>query len=427
MLAIPFLRPNVFGESLSVIGFGLLCAAAALSLLNPPVHGGDPHAAGPQRTGDPIPAFILCLGLAYLWLAIRGAATDPTLEARPALQGLALTVLSLAAFAVVCRDPRTRLAIGRGFVLLVAGLCASYVVTALFWAVAGVGNGQIATIVYDTFGPQPVYFPFTPTVATQAVFGIELPRFAGIGREAGWMAMYCVIAYFLTEMVGLPSRRLKLVIVVGLIGTVSTAGFGVFVVVWAYHNFLRDRGGISLINYFRQIGGIVAMAAALWLATTAPVLGLSAKSTQNAGSLDERRLATEAGVRALFESPLGGPATEVQGGINLISDIGVSGLPFVVLVCVALLLPVISQRGARFGNAIVLVVFLTMLTSQPAKDSTWAFGLVILAAACRKPDMDPLRPARSGDDDGSPPPDGSDGKVVGVDLVHVPRTIGGRS
>jgi hypothetical protein len=85
----------------------------------------------------------------------------------------------------------------------------------------------------------------------------------------------------------------------------------------------------------------------------------------------------------------------VQGGINLISDIAVSGLPFVLLVCAALLLPPLLHRGpARFGNAAVLTVFLTLLVSQPPKDSTWAFALVALAVSLREQDMEPLVPTR---------------------------------
>ena len=70
--------------------------------------------------------------------------------------------------------------------------------------------------------------------------------------------------------------------------------------------------------------GVAAVIGAAWVAVAAPVLGLAAKTTQNVISLDERQLATEAGLRALWTQPLGGHATEVQGGINLISDIAVS-------------------------------------------------------------------------------------------------------
>jgi hypothetical protein len=74
----------------------------------------------------------------------------------------------------------------------------------------------------------------------------------------------------------------------------------------------------------------------------------------------------------------------VQGGINLVADIAVSGLPFVLLVCAALLVPLAGRRmRGGYGNVVIVIVFLTMLTSQPAKDSTWAFALVAIAASLR--------------------------------------------
>ena len=379
VLAMPFVRPNLFGEKVSVVGFGLLAMAALLALVTR--SGGErqgPAAATPV---------VVCIGLAYLWLMIQAAATDPSLLGRPAVQGLILTAGAVGCVAVVCREPSTRLALARAFVVVIAVLCASYVVTALFWAATGVGNGVLVSLPIGTQGIEPVYLPFTPSVGEQPVFGTVFPRFTGLGREPGWMAMYCAAAYFMTDMVGYRSKRLKLLIVVGLIGCISTAGFGVFVVAWAYHVFLRDRGaGISVAGFLRQLSGIVATLLAAWLAVAAPVLGLAAKSTQNVTSLDERQLATEAGLRALFTSPLGGTATEVQGGINLIADVAVSGLPFVLLVCAALLLPVLGRRGAGgHGNVVIVIVFLTMLTSQPAKDSTWAFALVAIAASLRAP------------------------------------------
>lgn len=392
VLAMPFVRPNILGESRqSVIGLALLTTAAWFAVVIRRIEGAD----GRRSASDPAVPLVVSLGLAYLWLLIQAAATDPGPLTSPAIQGTFLTVGSVLALIVICRDPRSRLAVGRAFVLVIAALCASFVVTAALWALAGVGFGAVAAIPIGTLPPQPLYFPFTPTESVQTVLGTEFPRFTGLGREPGWMAMYCAIAYFMADMVGLRSRWLKLLLVAGLIGCISTAGFGVFVVAWAYHLFMRDRGtGISPVGYFRQIFGLIAMAGAIWVATTAPVLGLSAKATQNKTSLNERQLATEAGIRALFNSPLGGPETEVQGGINLIADIAVSGLPFVLLICAAVLLPMIV-RGAqgRYSNAVIVIVFLTLLVSQPAKDSTWVFAVVALAASLRRPDMEPLVPA----------------------------------
>jgi hypothetical protein len=382
VLALPLVRPNLFGERYSLIGFGLLAMAALLAIVTRSASG-TPAPTGP----NPATPVVVCLGLAYLWLMIQAAATHPLMLGRPAEQGMVLTAGAVLCVAIVCREPSTRLALAKAFVVVIAVFCALYVVTVLIWVATGVGNGVLVSLDIGTSGINPIYLPLTPTVGIQSVFGTVFPRFTGLGREPGWMAMYCAAAYFMADAVGLRSRRLKALFLVGLVGCISTAGFGVFVVAWAYHVFLRDRGtGISVAAFLRQLSGILATILAIWLAVTAPVLGLAAKTTQNVTSLDERQLATEAGVRALLTSPLGGTATEVQGGINLISDIAVSGLPFVLLVCGALLLPALGMRGhGRMGNAVIVIVFLTMLTSQPAKDSTWAFALVAIAASLRAP------------------------------------------
>jgi hypothetical protein len=399
VLAMPFVRPNLFGEQLSVVGFGLLALAALLAAVTRPA--GPGAGAGPNPTApNPTAPIVACLGLAYLWLMIQAAATDPSRLGLPAVQGLVLTAGGVGAVAVVCGQEASRRLLARAFVVVIAVLCASYVVTAAIWAVTGLGSGVLVSLHIGTAPElQPIYLPFTPTLGTQSVSGIVFPRFTGLGREPGWMAMYCAAAYFMTDMVGYRSKRLKLLIVAGLIGCISTAGFGVFVVAWAYHHFLRDRGtGISAAGFARQVFGIAAVALAAWLAVAAPVLGLAAKTTLNATSLDERQLATEAGLRALVTNPLGGTATEVQGGINLIADIAVSGLPFVLLVCAALLIPVAGRRmRGGYGNVVIVIVFLTLLTSQPAKDSTWAFALVAIAASLRAaalaPEPDPTRKA----------------------------------
>jgi hypothetical protein len=393
VLALPLVRPDVFGEYVSVVGFALLALAAVVAVV---LRGTTGTGSPPRGTGvGPAVVLVVCLGLAYLCLLVTAAGNDPAGLGRDALQGTVLTVGAVLAVVVVCADPRQRLAVGRAFVLVVVGLSASYAVTALVWAVAGVGTGQVGAIPVGSIpGNQPVFFPFTPTQGTQLVLGTDFPRFTGLGREPGWMAMYCAVAWFTTDMVGWRSRWLKTVLLVGLVGTISTAGFGVFVVAWAYHAFLRSRGGgISLGGYLRQVLGLVALAGAVWLAVAAPVLGLGAKSTENAVSLTERQLATEAGLRALSAGSPGGGPLPVQAGVNLISDIAVDGLPFVVLASAALLLPVWLHRGPpRFSSAVALVVFLTLLLAQPPRDSTWAFAAVALAVCLRAPDMEPLVP-----------------------------------
>jgi hypothetical protein len=378
LATLPLLRPGVFGESTALVGCGFAILGAVAALLR-----------RERVRARPVPAVPLLVGIvavAYLWMIGHGATVFAPDRVRDLFQDFVLTVGSLVALAVVLADARARRAVARGFVVITVLVCASWVVTALFWGVAGLGAGQITTVPVGAVEPQPVYFPFTISYSTSDVFGVDVPRLTGFGRESGWMAMFIAATWFLTDAVGYRARWIKVLLVAGLVGTLSTAGFGVFVVVLALDVFLRPRGGIALRGFLRQLGGLVAIAGAGWLAVDAPVLGLNAKQTTNETSLAERQDATDAGIRALTESPLGGLGSEKQAGINLVSDIAVNGLPFVVLVSVAILVPAFLSpgRGADpVGRAVpvALTVFLTLLLSQPAAASTWAFGLVAVACA----------------------------------------------
>ncbi|GAA4772813.1 hypothetical protein GCM10023200_01470 [Actinomycetospora chlora] len=375
LLAVPFLRPNLLGEQLAVVGAGLVGVAALLAL----VRRGDPAVQAdlvPTRRAWTLVTF---LGLAYVWLLLRAAGEGSGPNLQSVLQDVVLTVGSVAGVATVCRERRSARWVATGFVVIIGVMCASWIVTALLWGVLGVGGGQIGQVPVGG-SAQPLYLPFTVTYSEQTVFGVAFPRFTGLGRESGWMAMYCAVAYFVARQVGLRRAGFGLVLLLGLIGCISTSGFGVFVVVWAYDQFIRPRAaGIGLKGYLRQLFGVVALGLAAWVAVTAPVLGLAAKRTQNVMSLDERNRATEAGWNALFTDPWGGATSVSQGGVNLISDIGVNGLPFVVLVLAALLVPVALGGGRGRSTAVTLVVLLTLLLAQPAGASAWAFAVCVVA------------------------------------------------
>ncbi|MEJ2866536.1 hypothetical protein WCD74_02080 [Actinomycetospora sp. OC33-EN08] len=378
LASLPLLRPGTFGEYTALLGCGLALAAGVAAMLR------REHA--PARPVRAVSVFLALLVAAYVWVVLHSVWVDDLLRIRSQFQDFVLTIGSVVAAVLVISDPRARLALGRGFVVLLCAIGALWLVTVAWWAVAGVGTGQIAMVPVGTVGPQPVYFPFTISYSTSSVFGMDVPRLTGVGRESGWMAMFCAVGWFLSDAVGYRSRRVKVLLLAGLVGTLSTAGFGVFVVVLAIDVFLRPRGGIGLGGFLRQIAGLGAGLGAAWVALYAPVFGLQAKQTSNEASLDERSDATEEGLRAITQRPFGGQGNEKQAGINLISDIAVNGLPFVLLVTAALLLPLLFVRrpGSARGRAapIALVVFATLLVSQPAAASTWVFVLVALALAC---------------------------------------------
>jgi hypothetical protein len=366
-------RPNIFVEQLSVVAAGLCFGALFVALI------GDKKTVNVLgRHARPLRSVVLWLVLAYAWLVVTASDED----IRPVIQSVVLTIGVTAAAAVVLADQRRARIAAKLFLGVLLGLAASWVVTAGLWVVGGVETGRILKFTLPGSFAQTVYLPFTFTTGVTHLSGMTLPRFSGLGREAGWMAMYLAFAFFLLPRVGWRKARWRLLCVVGIAGTMSTAGFAVFVVVLAFEWFLRTRPASSLFtDYVRRLAGLWLLAGAAWLAVNAPVLGIAAKRQINEVSFSERSAATAAGWHALLNTPLGGEAANRIGGVNLIASIAASGLPFVICVIAALLWPRVSHQARPLTSAPIMVLLLTLATSQPAKDSTWVFVLALMAYA----------------------------------------------
>jgi hypothetical protein len=177
----------------------------------------------------------------------------------------------------------------------------------------------------------------------------------------------------------------RAVLLAGLLGTFSTAAFGAFAVAlgvaWIARSALQKN---PALHYFGLLFKLAFLGAALWVAIYAPVVGFADKASYNAVSLDQRTQATNAGIAALTEHPLGGVFGGQQEAINLVAAIAPFGIPFALIVVAALLLPRIGHPAKHLTTAPIFVVFVTLLLSQPAGDSTFVFLLVPLVYGVAK-------------------------------------------
>lgn len=377
--AIPFVQPNVLGVSYSQLGMALLAVAALLSI------GHDVRNRREEPNDQVFRSLLITVALvaASYFITLGITANSATASGRFTVvaQGGAISVISLLAFAIVLRDRSRRLTVARGFLFMILATSCSYVLTAGLWLVGGVGSSLLTTLPVGAFGDLSIYMPLTPTVSSLNVFGQELPRFTGIGREPGWMAMYCVVAFFLLSSVLRKTRWwMYVALAVGLLGTVSTAGFGVGLAMLAYSMFIRPRSYSSPLSaYLRQVAGLAALGAAVWYAIYAPNLGLNAKQGTNALSYDERITSIRRGGEALADLRIFGDLG--PGSITLIGSIASLGLLYVLVILAAFLVPRIGHPHRSLTTAPVLTVVVTLLLSQPVGDAVWPFGLVMLTYA----------------------------------------------
>lgn len=374
VVALPFVRPGLVSNYYNAIGLGIALVAALIAVAR----------RGRVSWPRPFSVVLGALVLAYVWLLIRSGLIDHQPVAL-LWQGAVTTIGAVLAFGVVLADRTALRTFGRGFVGLVIAVCGSYAASLLIWIVAGTSITTLVSFPISNDGwTATVHLPFTITTGIQSLGFISLPRLTGIGREPGWFAMMIAIVWFLWPTVGRPRVIGRVVLLVGLLGTVSTAGFGIFVLLLSYDLFVRPRTvRVGPQTIARVTVGLVGMAAAAWIAFFAPVLGLAEKSQYNEVSFNDRATQTNAGVEALFTSPLGGVHVGGNEGINLIAAIAPFGLPYVFLILIAVIGPLVASGNLPNRSRALTVmgaVALTLFTSQPPGDSALAYVLVAVGA-----------------------------------------------
>jgi hypothetical protein len=336
LAAVPFMRPFVFGERLSAVGIVLASAAAAIAIIDD---------RGTQaKIGRSTRSLLLWASLLWVWSLLQLSWLPGSLES--ALRGLADGPAVLLAAVVVLREDRRRLIALRGLIGVLLASCISFVITYLLWRVNGYGTSLIARLpstYKSVVGTTSVFFPFTATSSSYTFGSTVIPRFLGIGREPGVGAAILGWAFFMVPRIGW-RRRWQLLIVAGLLGTQSTAGFGVFLIIWVIDRFIVPRRmPWTLGSAVKQWIGIALLFAATWLAVYAPFgYGLQAKQDLNAVSYDTRLGAMERGLHAISRYPFGQALRSDQlanAGINLIAAITLIGIPGLVLAILLFYLP----------------------------------------------------------------------------------------
>jgi hypothetical protein len=382
LLALSFLcmRPMLFGERYSAVSIALALAALACAA-----------AAGrssPERSSGSVVLWVSLLWIWNLLLTLR-----PGVSLEIALRGLANVPLVIGATWIVTSQRFRRELLVKLVIGMVLATCASFVLTFALWELNGFGAFQIATIPagykIGSFGVElpgvPLYAPFTTTYGAVLIGHSTIPRLLGIGRESGIMGAVIAWCYFMLPRIGWNRLSWKLLLLIGLAATQSTASFGTFLVVFVLTRFLvGQRAAAPSITVLRQLAGTVALFGAGYLAIYAPVLGVQFKLASNEISFNGRLQAASDGLLSVLVHPLGqagAPNLSPNAGINLIGALIVTGAPGLIFSLGALIRPFMLSQDRRAALGPVAVLLITCLTAQPLNESTAFFLLVMLACA----------------------------------------------
>jgi hypothetical protein len=388
VVAVPFLRPFIFGERYSPIGIMFAVAAAAMAYLDDALR--RRNGEQPERADSATRSFLVWVSLLWAWMLLL-LVLRPESSVGPTFRSIVSVLLVLAAATVVLRDGSRRTLALKGFLVLSLVSCGSFAVTFALWLAKDYGAFQLGVIPGgyelnlsgDTLPGAPVFAPFTTTYGLVAYGGSLIPRFLGYGRESGMTAAALAWAYFMLPRVGWDRRPWKVLLLIGLAGTQSTAGFGVFVVVWVLDRLLLPAAKPTTTSATGRLGGLVLLVGAVYLAIYAPVFGIAAKTTVNPVSVQDRSAATLQGLHAITDHPLGQSLRLAQRevrfpGINVVASIAVIGIPGALLSLLTLTHPLLRSRQRRRAAAPTLVVLLTVLLAQPLMGSTVLSLLALL-------------------------------------------------
>ena len=372
-----FARPGLLGEQLAPVGVVLALAALCVALFQ------DRSAAATHDFNHWTKVAVTASALIAAAYSLRAAATESYSDS---FSGLISLLAGVVATTTVLRERSRAKATTRLFVGTCLAVAASWVVTAGIWALTSADTGIVATIHIGTFTtPQPFFLPATVTAGRYEAFGVNIHRLTGLTREPGWMAMYLTVAFLLYPHCNWRRGWPRLLLPLALLGTVSTAGFGIFTIVLAARRFFSPNNDARPeLAIAKHLLGIFVISAATWIAFFAPVVGLSSKRSVNELSLTERQVATEAGLRALYDIDLlGGGGT----AINLIASSAAYGVAYALLILAGLMALNSKPSAApayRAWPAGTVAIILTLLFSQPPHDATVAYCLVLLCAANRQ-------------------------------------------
>ncbi|WP_427126726.1 O-antigen ligase family protein [Priestia megaterium] len=357
LIAVFLVKPSALGQSLTSIGIGLSVLSLSLHFME----------FSKRKIRLTKKNFIVSLSVLSLWTYLLAHASilgsnhlDFVIKAY-----LAHVVLVICG-AIVLSDRKSNFLFFRYFILSLVGSSLSYWITYTLSLILGLDKLYLFTLPIEGYdGSGSIYLPFTILYGLFSVGDIQLPRLLGLFRESGILQAFLVWAYFNLKNYNLEYKWIKMLIILGIIGTFSTSGIAVFlgtIVIYLIANKKPLRG--TLIS--------LAMLLALFFT---PYIGLKNKAETHGDSINDRMYATISGLEKLKEHPIGEGLYQLNyndlpnSGINLLAisyKIGILGF---ILVLIMYFLPLYKYEYKKNYIVSIFPLFITMLTSQPLLDA----------------------------------------------------------
>ncbi|OCT10704.1 hypothetical protein A8709_22980 [Paenibacillus pectinilyticus] len=308
----------------------------------------------------------------WVYIMLQATLTSSPIASSDILKGAITGVITIISFAIMISDEGIRYKLFRLFIQMMIFLCASYIVTLTISILTPIEKLKIFSFITDDVNYRSVYFPFTPIYGVMTVQGHVFQRFLGIFRESGISQAFMIWAIMSLNKYGLGFKRNTILLLGGIIGTLSTAGIAVYMGTIAVRMILNKR----------YIIPIIVFPFVYYLIMYAPYIGISNKMVTHSTSITDRTGAMSFSMRMftqhVFGIGVGNSPIETNGGINLIASLHMIGIIGLVIVLLIYTLPIVIASDKKSYILGILPLFITALFSEPIYDSPIMFIMILV-------------------------------------------------
>lgn len=359
--AVFFVRPSAMGNEYTSIGVALVFIAFLLHLMDVRYRNGKIKFSRQNAI------VFLSVLLLFSYIGLQALLVPNHENIESIIKTVMANVILLFFAALILSDESAKKLFFQWFTWLTLFTCVSVVVTFILTAFMPLENLFLFQIRYGSSGGYQeagqTYFPFTTIYGVLNYEQLSLPRFLGLFRESGLTQMFILWMLYNLESLDLNKLWVKIVLVVGLIFTFSTAG-----IAFLFINLVA-KCVINLKLWRAVLLGIVAYIAILHT----PFIGINDKiDTGHGTSVSDRQQAMVNAWTSLQENPMGvgfNNNDNHNSGINLLAAsnmIGIVGF----LLCLCVYFSGITAVGNKKRYFLsVLPIVLTSLLSQPILDA----------------------------------------------------------
>lgn len=244
-------------------------------------------------------------------------------------------------------------------------ITAGYLVSLVLGTVVGWSTIKIAELDYDYFYKAPVYIPFTVAYGSGHIGGFEFWRMLGIGRESGIMQCLYTWAYFSADKYFADTRKIKLMLMIGVVACLSTTGIVLFFSILIINQLTKS---LKRVFSLQTVGIILVVVVAAVFLMSDSTFGLTFRLEK---SFTDRSIAMAYGLENLKQNLLFGigfmkdSGSTVQSEVNLIASLGNIGLVGGILFLLVYITGLVISEDKRQYISANGSFFLTAIIAQP--------------------------------------------------------------